>query len=448
MITLGHYGMRKKRISLVFIFLTSLLQAEEKLSTWSLVTGSTLKGTGQSWDQKGMKIKRSLDGKVIEIPFEKLNPKDVIRAVNETPFRPNDRALLYALTVSTEVTELTKVTHLLRNTGRYLAHVNLFSYNRYNLRGSATITPVTEKYRISGRLVEVELRSIYGDGFAAIEFFAIEGKGDNREICDAQSGVFKFRDIGSKRYFSTRAVEDFQGWVVVLRSPNTGEIIKTGSSRQSLETFVISKIPKIAKFKTNAKPLREQVIKEAKKRPRVSKNFGEINLSITKATFGVGREKTDVTDKIRAYAKDPTKTVKISSSGMGVNNPKGYNRLCLSIAYLVNGRSYLVNIPRGDSRNIFELLRDPETPAKYPAAGFELVKASFGGGKNYADVTERVRVLLSSRDESFRVNPSNLKKDPTPGWKKKLRITLKLNGATITKEWAEDRNVYFSKYSL
>ena len=442
MITLGHYGMRKKRISLVFIFLISLLQAEEKISTWTSVTGSTLKGTGQSWDQKGMKIKRSPDGKVIEIPFENLNPKDVIRAVNETPFRPNDRALLYALTVSTKVTQLS------RNTGRYLAHVNLFSYNGYNLRGSATITPITEKYRISGRIVEVELRSLYGNGFAAIEFFAIKGKGDNREIYDAQSGVFKFRDIGSKRYFSARAVEDFQGWVVVVRSPNTGEIIKTGSSLQYLEKFVISKIPKIAKFKINTKPLREQVIKEAKKRPRGSKNLGEINLSIAKATFGVGREKTDVTDKIRAYAKDPTKTVKISSSGMGVNNPKGYNRLCLSIAYLVNGRSYLVNIPRGDSRNIFELLRDPETPAKYPAAGFELVKASFGGGKNYADVTERVRVLLSSRNESFRVNPSNLKKDPTPGWKKKLRITLKLNGATITKEWAEDRNVYFSKYSL
>lgn len=434
--------MRKKRISLVFIFLISLLQAEEKISTWTSVTGSTLKGTGQSWDQKGMKIKRSPDGKVIEIPFENLNPKDVIRAVNETPFRPNDRALLYALTVSTKVTQLS------RNTGRYLAHVNLFSYNGYNLRGSATITPITEKYRISGRIVEVELRSLYGNGFAAIEFFAIKGKGDNREIYDAQSGVFKFRDIGSKRYFSARAVEDFQGWVVVVRSPNTGEIIKTGSSLQYLEKFVISKIPKIAKFKINTKPLREQVIKEAKKRPRGSKNLGEINLSIAKATFGVGREKTDVTDKIRAYAKDPTKTVKISSSGMGVNNPKGYNRLCLSIAYLVNGRSYLVNIPRGDSRNIFELLRDPETPAKYPAAGFELVKASFGGGKNYADVTERVRVLLSSRNESFRVNPSNLKKDPTPGWKKKLRITLKLNGATITKEWAEDRNVYFSKYSL
>ena len=442
MITLGHYGMRKKRISLVFIFLISLLQAEEKISTWTSVTGSTLKGTGQSWDQKGMKIKRSPDGKVIEIPFENLNPKDVIRAVNETPFRPNDRALLYALTVSTKVTQLS------RNTGRYLAHVNLFSYNGYNLRGSATITPITEKYRISGRIVEVELRSLYGNGFAAIEFFAIKGKGDNREIYDAQSGVFKFRDIGSKRYFSARAVEDFQGWVVVVRSPNTGEIIKTGSSLQYLEKFVISKIPKIAKFKINTKPLREQVIKEAKKRPRGSKNLGEINLSIAKATFGVGREKTDVTDKIRAYAKDPTKTVKISSSGMGVNNPRGYNRLCLSIAYLVNGRSYLVNIPRGDSRNIFELLRDPETPAKYPAAGFELVKASFGGGKNYADVTERVRVLLSSRNESFRVNPSNLKKDPTPGWKKKLRITLKLNGATITKEWAEDRNVYFSKYSL
>jgi hypothetical protein len=257
--------MKKKRIGLVFIFLISLLKAEEKSSTWTSVTGSTLKGTGQSWDQKGMKIKRSSDEEVIEIPFEKLNPKDAIRAVNETPFRPNDRALLYASTVSTKSAQLS------RNTGKYLAHVDLFSYDGYNLRGSATITPITEKYRISGRTVEVQLRSLYGDGFAAIEFFAIKGTGNNREIYDAQSGVFAFRNVGSSRYFSARAVENFQGWVVVVRSPNTGEIIKIGSSLQHLETFVISKIPKVAKFKINTKPLREQVIKQAKKRQGVKK---------------------------------------------------------------------------------------------------------------------------------------------------------------------------------
>ena len=251
--------MKKKQIGLVFIFLISLLKAEEKNSTWTSITGSTLEGAGQSWDQKGMKIKRSSDGEVIEIPFEKLNPKDAIRAVNETPFRPNDRALLDAKTVSTKSAQLS------RNTGKYLAHVDLFSYNGYNLRGSATITPITEKYRISGRTVEVQLRSLYGDGFAAIEFFAIKGKGNNREIYDAQSGVFKFRNVGSKRYFSAKAVENFQGWVVVVRSPNTGEIIKIGSSMRHLETFVTSKIPKIAKFKINTKPLREQVIRQAKK---------------------------------------------------------------------------------------------------------------------------------------------------------------------------------------
>ena len=257
--------MIKKLISLVFIFLISLLQAEEKLSTWTSVTGSTLKGIGQSWDQKGMKIKRFSDGEVIEIPFEKLNPKDAIRAVNETPFRPNDRVLLYASTVSTKSAQLS------RNTGKYLAHVDFFSYDGYNLRGSATITPMTEKYRISGRTVEVQLRSLYGDGFAAIEFFAIKGTGNNREIYDAQSGVFAFRNVGSSRYFSAGAVENFQGWVVIVRSPNTGEIIKIGSSLQHLETFVISKIPKVATFKINTKPLREQVIKQAKKRQGVKK---------------------------------------------------------------------------------------------------------------------------------------------------------------------------------
>ena len=420
---------------------------------WTSNDGRKLSAKGLYWLCGGVVLEREDNSKPIFLPYNQLTYDDQVYAINNLSYWVNDKIKMEAKTTSTTSMK-TEVA-----TGRYNLFVDLHTYDGYYFTGIGKLTPITKTVRRSGRVVEVKLSSFFGsDGVAGVEFYALKGSGPTKPyVYHSEVGVFSYSQMGSRMHFYAPQTSNFKGWVALVRSPNTGEIIQVGSSLRHLEKYVIKNVPKVAKFKVNTSQIKKSLLAERKaanvifekqrSQERVKK-FGRINLSVAEATFGVGGEQIDVTDKIRAYAKDPTKTVKISSSGMGINNPKGYNRLCLSIAYLVNGRSYLVNIPRGDSRNIFELLRDPETPTKYPAAGFELVKASFGGGKNYADVTERVRELLSSRDESFRVNPSNLKKDPTPGWKKKLRITLKLNGATITKEWAEDRNVYFSKYSL
>lgn len=178
------------------------------------------------------------------------------------------------------------------------------------------------------------------------------------------------------------------------------------------------------------------------------KKIEKPEIQVAKATFGVGKELVDVTEKIQDYASDPRKTVKISSSGMSVKNPSGYNRLCLSISYLLNGHQHYINIPRGDTMNLYELLRKKDTPNRYQKLKLKVVKASFGGGKNFADVTERVKELLLKGTGSFKANPAFLKKDPTPGWRKKLIITFEMNGTSISKEWKEDRTVYFTEFSL
>ena len=69
-----------------------------------------------------------------------------------------------------------------RETGKYAVRVNLYSYDGYTVEGIGTITPITEKFRKSGRGVEVQLSSMYGDGHACLEFYGVKGAGDMMQI--------------------------------------------------------------------------------------------------------------------------------------------------------------------------------------------------------------------------------------------------------------------------
>ncbi len=247
-------------IGLAFVIVTLSVHDRvlaQQVESWTSVKGDSLAGKGLYWNTDGINIVRASDGKNFLIPFEKLQAKDVLRGVKSLPFHVNDQARLRAKTSSS--TSKSRE----RNTGRYMAQVELFSYDGYTFRGSGTIFPIKEKYRISGRTVEVDLSSPYGDGYAGVEFFAIKGKGKDRKIFHSEAGVRSFRGIGSKHYFSFDPVENLQGWVVVIRSPNTGEIIKVGSSMRPLENFIISRLPKVAKMKIKNKSIKDKIVKAA-----------------------------------------------------------------------------------------------------------------------------------------------------------------------------------------
>jgi hypothetical protein len=247
--------------SIAIIIVTSLtgecLHAQQ-VESWTSVKGQVLKGKGISWTTDGLNLERASDEKKLLIPFGKLQPKDVIRGVESLPFQVNDKARLRAKTSSITSNQLE------RNTGRYRVDIDLYSYDGYTFRGSGKISPIRKKYRVSGRTVEVDLSSIHGDGYAGIEFFAVKGKGKAREIFHSEAGVRGFRGVGSKHYFSFEPAENLQGWVVVIRSPNTGEIIQVGSSMRPLEKFVTSQLPEVAKIKMNNESIKEQIIKTAR----------------------------------------------------------------------------------------------------------------------------------------------------------------------------------------
>lgn len=229
-------------------------------SSWTSVDGRELTAEGLSWSPEGVIVKSAKDESKILIPFEKLAAKDVVEALDLLPFRPNDEVKISAKSVSV------KGRTLERETGDYVATVRLFTYDGYRFRGTATISPIKENFRISGRVVEVNLSSIVSDGYAALEFYAIRGKGDSKAVYHSECGVVKFKKLGSKAYFSAPAVEDFGGWVVVLRSPNTGEITEIESSMQHLEEFVTSQLPEEAKIRVNSDQAKRDILEALQKR--------------------------------------------------------------------------------------------------------------------------------------------------------------------------------------
>lgn len=73
-----------------------------------------------------------------------------------------------------------------------------------------------------------------------------------------------------------------------------------------------------------------------------------------------------------------------------------------------------------------------------------IIKATFGRGRKWADVTTRVQDLVDILKDGFKVSPKDLKKDPTPGWKKELRVTFSVNGQTLKKKFKEGKQVNIS----
>lgn len=223
--------------------------------TWHSSDGRTIEGTGLGWNRTGVTLKRDDNQKEVEIPFGKISPADAKRAIQSLPYRTNDDVRVSATTMV--ISGSTQQ----RDTGNYVANVRLYSYDGYNLKGSATISPITESYRTSGRVVEVELKSIRGDGHVGLEFYAVKGSGNDKEIFHSQCSVVEFRQLGSKARFSAPETENLNGWVVIVRSPNTGKIIHIESSMSHLEEFVSGQLPEIAKINLNDAELREEVSK-------------------------------------------------------------------------------------------------------------------------------------------------------------------------------------------
>jgi S1-C subfamily serine protease len=85
----------------------------------------------------------------------------------------------------------------------------------------------------------------------------------------------------------------------------------------------------------------------------------------------------------------------------------------------------------------------PDPPAHPPAVSHSrivILSARWGGGRNWSDVTEKVKDLFN-KQLGFFANPDTLGADPTPGWRKHLEITYAKDGEKKKLNVDEDKNV-------
>ena len=209
-------------VTLVFIEPTKSQEINDKKpETWTSKDGRSVLGRGLYCGDKGITI-LATNGSNLLLPYALLEIQDAKRGIETLPFFINDDVRLSAKSIemSKAVTE------------------------------EETVDAITE-VKSSGRNVEASLSSSTGDGHIALEFIVIAGSGKDKAIANRQEGVFEFSKLGSKVIFKGAKVANFNGWVVLARSLNTGKVVAISSSLKFLEKFVLEQVPEQAKIKGN-----------------------------------------------------------------------------------------------------------------------------------------------------------------------------------------------------
>ncbi len=80
----------------------------------------------------------------------------------------------------------------------------------------------------------------------------------------------------------------------------------------------------------------------------------------------------------------------------------------------------------------------PETEIQKPSTGLKIIKARWGGGNNWADVSVPVQRAVGE-GKTVVAKRDFLGADPTPGWRKHLEITYEKDGQQKSVSIDEDR---------
>ena len=214
--------------------------------TWTSRDGRTLEGDGVAWNTEGVHIKRARATKILVLRYEQLSEKDGEWAIENLPYFTNDDVRLRAktLAITTKRRE--------RDTGKRIVTISDFRYSGGRITGgNVNVTRIMEKYKKSGRGVEVYLSSIRGPGIVGLEFYGVKGQGPDKEMFHSQAAMVEFEGGGSYAHFQSPAVENFNGWVVIARSATSGKIIGIQSSARPLEDFILQQIPREAEVVQN-----------------------------------------------------------------------------------------------------------------------------------------------------------------------------------------------------
>jgi hypothetical protein len=147
---------------------------------------------------------------------------------------------------------------------------------------------------------------------------------------------------------------------------------------------------------------------------------------VMNADWGAGNRRVDVTQRVRVMLSGNGQ-VKVNNSNLGGDPAQGADKVLRINARNSRGQSRQFTFREGEFIDASQFYNyggglDPGGPAN--GFGWQVMRAEWGAGNRRADVTNRVRQMLSGNGQ-VKVNNTNLGGDPAPGADKLLRIAAR-----------------------
>ena len=144
---------------------------------------------------------------------------------------------------------------------------------------------------------------------------------------------------------------------------------------------------------------------------------------VIKAEWGLGNRGMDVTNRVRVLLSG-NGMVKVNNANMGGDPAPGSSKVLRIQARNSRGQSRQFSFNEGGSIDASQFYNYGGGIGDGNGAGWQVMRADWGAGNRRADVTNRVRALLSGTG-TVKVNNTNMGGDPAVGAAKDLRISAR-----------------------
>jgi hypothetical protein len=147
-------------------------------------------------------------------------------------------------------------------------------------------------------------------------------------------------------------------------------------------------------------------------------------LFITRAEYGVGDRKMDVTDRLNTSIRNGELNLRVANDTMG-GDPAPNRLKQLTVWFTHNGRSERVTVSEGN------YLVLPYGTTRYDSEEqLEITRAQYGTDYRAMDVTDRLNATIRNGQLSLRVSNQTMGGDPAYNQIKELTVWYRYNGRT------------------
>jgi hypothetical protein len=143
-------------------------------------------------------------------------------------------------------------------------------------------------------------------------------------------------------------------------------------------------------------------------------------LQILRADYGIDNRFANVTSRLASYIQGNSLSLRITNETMG-GDPADDHPKVLNVWYSFNGRSAHVLINEKDTLNL-------PADSDFFAGRLRVMRAQYGIGRRYADVTDLLNSQIQGDALSLRVTNDVMGGDPDPEQRKQLIVFYIFNG--------------------